>query len=124
MESRALRKSIAVLFSNELMAAGLKNLLGQCRDSDFRYLSVRDPGTMDKLVALRPDIVIIEASERDRWEGKLLSLLSRGLIVSIDLDRSTLNCYYVRRDVPATVQELIEAVGHAPDGYWDSRVSA
>ncbi len=106
------------------MAAGLKNLLGECRDADFRYLSVRDPGTMDKLMALGPDIVIIEASERDRWEGKLLSLLSRGLIVSIDLDRSTLNCYYVRRDVPATVQELIEAVGHAPDSFWYSRVSA
>ena len=123
VQTRALRKSVAVLFSNELMAAGLRKLVGQWPDGEFRYLSVRDPGTVEKLVAMRPDIVIIEASERERWEARLLPLLSRGLIVSIDMDRSTLNCYYVRRDVPATVQELMDVMGYVPETRLHTRAS-
>ncbi len=123
MEMKGCRRNIAVLFSNELMAAGLRQLMGHWRESDVRYFSLRDSTTVEKLTALRPDIVIVEAAERELWEGKLLTVLSRGLLVSIDLDRNTLNCYYVRRNVPATVQELIETMGQMPDRFCQSQVA-
>ena len=123
LEMKGCRRSVAVLFSNELMAAGLRHLMGHWRESDVRYFSLRDSTTVEKLLALRPDIIIVEAAQRELWEGKLLSVLSRGLLVSIDLDRNTLNCYYVRRNVPATVQELIEAMGQMPERFCQPQVA-
>ncbi|MDP3061808.1 MAG: hypothetical protein Q8O40_01150, partial [Chloroflexota bacterium] len=76
LEMKGCRRSVAVLFSNELMAAGLRHLMGQWRESDVRYFSLRDSTTVEKLLALRPDIIIVEAAQRELWEGKLLSVLS------------------------------------------------
>ena len=107
---------IFIIASHSLFAQGVSSLLDEQPDIQVVGLSEYNPEALQEVVALKPDVVILdlEQSARDEITDGLLSRVPGLKLVGLSLAESNITITYLQQKTGAAVEDLVTAVRSLP----------
>lgn len=107
---------IYIIASHSLFAQGVSSLLDEQPDIQVVGLSEYSPEALEEVVALKPDVVIIDSEQSARGEitDGLLSRVPGLKLVGLSLAESDITVTYLQQKTGAAVEDLVTAVRSLP----------
>lgn len=106
--------TVFILYSHSLFARGLKELLQQEEGVNVMGIEARGEEAFSHIRALNPDVIIVEAKERESEPEMLLSRFLhehlQARVVLLNLEDNSCILYSGRRCTADSVEDLIKCV--------------
>ncbi|MBN1317564.1 MAG: hypothetical protein JXA42_18925 [Anaerolineales bacterium] len=110
---------IYIIASHPLFAQGVSSLLEDQPDTQIVGISELNPGTLQRIVDLKPDVVIVdlEPNARGPVANFLLSKISGLKLVGLSLEEENITVTYLQQKTGAAVEDLVAAVRSLPSAW-------
>jgi thymidylate synthase len=112
---------IFIIASHSLFAQGVSSLLDEQPDIQVVGLSEYSSEALQEVVALKPDVVVIDSEQSARGEitDRLLGRVPGLKLVGLSLAESNITITYLQQKTGAAVEDLVTAVRSLPGlGSW------